>query len=108
MSRAFRQQTTESNTHYPRLLGTHGAVTSEHYLATQAGADLLKAGGNAVDAAVGAVLVEGVVDGEVRQGATSARMAVPTPENNAATRGWLPEIRLGGPWPGPTAVPLLT
>ena len=62
MSRAFRQSSTEQNTLYPRLLGTHGAVTSEHYLATQAGADLLKAGGNAVDAAVGATLVEGVVN----------------------------------------------
>ncbi len=62
MSRAFRQSSTEQNPYYPRLLGTHGAVACEHYLAVQAGADLLKAGGNAVDAAVGATLVEGVVN----------------------------------------------
>lgn len=47
---------------HPRLFGTNGAVTSEHYLAANAGADVLKAGGNAVDAAVAAVLVEGVVN----------------------------------------------
>ncbi len=47
---------------HPRLFGFNGAVTSEHYLAANAGADLLKAGGNAIDAAVGAALVEGVVN----------------------------------------------
>ena len=38
------------------------AVVSEHYLAVNAGADILKAGGNAVDAAIAAALVEGVVN----------------------------------------------
>lgn len=47
---------------HPRLFGTNGAVTSEHYLAANAAADLLKAGANAVDAAVAATLVEGVVN----------------------------------------------
>ena len=62
MSRAFRQNDTRQNTFYPKLLGTHAAVASEHYLATKAGADLIEAGGNAVDAAVGAAFVEGVVN----------------------------------------------
>jgi gamma-glutamyltranspeptidase len=47
---------------HPRLFGTNGAVTSEHHLAANAGADILKAGGNAVDAVVAAALVEGVVN----------------------------------------------
>ncbi|MDE0310224.1 MAG: gamma-glutamyltransferase family protein [Acidiferrobacterales bacterium] len=47
---------------HPRLFGFNGAVTSEHYLAAGAGADVLKSGGNAVDATVAAVLVEGVVN----------------------------------------------
>ena len=47
---------------HPRLFGTNGAVTSEHYLSANAGADVLKAGGNAVDAVVCAALVEGVVN----------------------------------------------
>ena len=62
MSRAFRQNNTSHNTYYPKLLGTHCAVATEHYLATKAGADLLGIGGNAVDAAVGATLVESVVN----------------------------------------------
>jgi gamma-glutamyltranspeptidase/glutathione hydrolase len=34
----------------PVLMGTHGMVTSTHYLASQAGFSVLKRGGNAVDA----------------------------------------------------------
>ena len=30
MSRAFRQNSTQKNTYYPQLLGTHGAVATEH------------------------------------------------------------------------------
>ena len=52
----------ENSPFHPRLFGTNGAVVSEHYLAANAGADILKAGGNAVDAAVAAALVEGVVN----------------------------------------------
>ena len=62
MSRAFRQNTSQNNTYYPQLFGTQGAIATEHYLATKAGADLLGVGGNAVDAAVGATFVEGVVN----------------------------------------------
>ena len=62
MSRAWRQNNTSQNTYYPRVLGTHCAVATEHYLATKAGADLLGIGGNAVDAAVGATFVESVVN----------------------------------------------
>ena len=62
MSRSFRQNTSQNNTYYPQLFGTHGAIATEHYLATKAGADLLGVGGNAVDAAVGATFVEGVVN----------------------------------------------
>ena len=36
----------------PRVMGAHGVISSGHYLATQAGYDVLKAGGNAFDAGV--------------------------------------------------------
>jgi gamma-glutamyltranspeptidase/glutathione hydrolase len=39
-----------------------GAVTAEHYLAADAGAEVLKGGGNAVDAVVAGTLVESLVD----------------------------------------------
>lgn len=40
--------------HRPVTLATHGMVAAPHYLAAQAGLDLLKAGGNAIDAAIAA------------------------------------------------------
>lgn len=46
-----------------RAAGTGGAVASSHPLATQAGIQVLRVGGNAIDAAVGIGLMLGVVDG---------------------------------------------
>lgn len=60
--RGFRDQPTDHTTFYPRLIGTEGAVAGNSYLSVNAGADVLKAGGNAVDAAVAMALVEGVVN----------------------------------------------
>ncbi len=60
--RAYRILPTDSTTFYPRLIGTHGAVAANSYLSVNAGVDVLKAGGNAIDAAVAATLVEGVVN----------------------------------------------
>src|SRR5262249_15308360 len=47
--------------HRPVTLATHGIVAAPHYLAAQAGLDALKAGGNAVDAAIAANAVLQVV-----------------------------------------------
>jgi len=41
----------------PRVMGTHGVVSTGHYLATMAGVETLKAGGNAFDAGVTAAMV---------------------------------------------------
>jgi gamma-glutamyltranspeptidase/glutathione hydrolase len=60
--RAYRITPTDSTTFYPRLIGTRGAVASNSYLSANAGADVLKAGGNAIDAAVAMTLVEGLVN----------------------------------------------
>ena len=60
--RAYRILPTESRTFHPRLLGTRGAVAANSNLSADAGADVLKAGGNAIDAAVAACFVEGLVN----------------------------------------------
>jgi len=62
MSRSFRNAPNDHRSLYPRLLGTRGAIASESHLATKAGAEMLDAGGNAVDAVVAAVLMENLVD----------------------------------------------
>lgn len=49
-------------THRPLIMGRNGAVASNHPVATQAGLDVLRAGGNAVDAAVATSLTLGVVE----------------------------------------------
>jgi gamma-glutamyltranspeptidase / glutathione hydrolase len=43
-------------------MGTHGMVATEHYLSALIGVDILKRGGNAVDATVAATLAEGVLN----------------------------------------------
>jgi len=60
--RAYRILPTESRTFHPRLMGTRGAVAANSNLSADAGADVLKAGGNAIDAAVAASFVEGLVN----------------------------------------------
>jgi gamma-glutamyltranspeptidase/glutathione hydrolase len=60
--RAYRILPTDATTFHPRLLGTRGAVASNSNLSASAGADVLKAGGNAFDAAVAATFVEGLVN----------------------------------------------
>jgi gamma-glutamyltranspeptidase/glutathione hydrolase len=61
-SRAYRVAPTDATTFHSRLIGTRGAVAGNSYLSVDAGADVLKAGGNAIDAAVAATLVEGLVN----------------------------------------------
>ncbi|HEY1876550.1 MAG TPA: gamma-glutamyltransferase family protein [Rhizomicrobium sp.] len=61
-SRPFRLAPTGGVTFYPRIFGQRGAVAAEHYSAALAGIEILRQGGNAVDAACAATLVEGVVN----------------------------------------------
>src|SRR5947199_8920336 len=61
-SRAYRSAPTGATTFYPRLIGRHGAVAGNAYLSVNAGVDVLKAGGNAIDAAVAACFAEGLVN----------------------------------------------
>src|SRR6202162_6761293 len=50
------------STLYPLILGREAMVSTEHSLSAAAGARMFARGGNAIDAAVAATLVEGVVN----------------------------------------------
>ena len=47
---------------YPLVMGRRGILATEHYLSASAGARMFACGGNAIDAAVAATFVEGVVN----------------------------------------------
>src|SRR5580704_1500909 len=47
---------------YPIVMGREVMISTEHYLSAAAGARMFARGGNAIDAAVAATLVEGVVN----------------------------------------------
>jgi gamma-glutamyltranspeptidase / glutathione hydrolase len=47
---------------YPQVMGREAMVATEHYLSASAGARMFARGGNAIDAAVAATLVEGIVN----------------------------------------------
>jgi gamma-glutamyltranspeptidase/glutathione hydrolase len=49
----------------PTLAGTSHMISAGHYLATQAGIDVLQAGGNAIDAGVAAGIALGVVQSDI-------------------------------------------
>jgi gamma-glutamyltranspeptidase / glutathione hydrolase len=49
-------------TWYPLVIGREAMLASTHYLASAAGARIFACGGNAIDAAIGATFVEGVVN----------------------------------------------
>lgn len=49
-------------TTYPLIMGRDAMISTEHYLSASAGARIFARGGNAIDAAVAATLVEGIVN----------------------------------------------
>ena len=49
-------------TMYPLIMGRRAMLATEHYLSASAGARIFACGGNAIDAAVAATFVEGVVN----------------------------------------------
>lgn len=51
----------------PMIAGTRYMISAGHYLATQAGFDILEAGGNAIDAGVAAGIALGVVQSDIVQ-----------------------------------------
>src|SRR6202050_5623085 len=47
---------------YPLVMGRRAMLATEHYLSAAAGARIFACGGNAIDAAIAATFVEGVVN----------------------------------------------
>lgn len=79
----------------PTIHGTRYMVSAGHFLATQAGFDILEAGGNAIDAGVAAGLALGVVHSDMVQFAGVAPIMI----YSAAENRVITISGLGG-WPG--------
>jgi len=88
-SRGFRNKDTSGNSFYPRIFGKRGAIATEHYLSAEAGIEILKQGGNAVDAAVAATFVEGVVNQQMHSigGEVTILIGVPGTDHPVAING---------------------
>jgi gamma-glutamyltranspeptidase/glutathione hydrolase len=80
-TRTFRSRPTEDTTFLPRIFGRRGAVAAEHYSAALAGIEILRQGGNAVDAACAATLVEGVVNPQMHTIGGELPILISAPEN---------------------------
>ena len=78
----------------PPIHGTHHMVSSGHHLATQAGYEVLEAGGNAVDAGVASGIALGVVLSDLVQFAGVAPIMIYLAEEDRVTTisglGWWP------------------
>ena len=78
----------------PPVHGTHHMVSAGHHLATQAGYEILEAGGNAVDAGVAAGLALGIVHSDMVQFAGVAPIMIYLAEEERVVTisglGWWP------------------
>ena len=79
----------------PTMLGTRYMVSAGHYLATQAGFNILEAGGNAVDAGVAAGMALAVVQSDIVNCGGVAPMIIYLAETNEVVTisglGWWPK-----------------
>src|SRR6202030_423586 len=60
--RTAQEKFTRMTTIYPLVMGRQAILATEHYLSAAAGARMFACGGNAIDAAIAATFVEGVVN----------------------------------------------
>jgi gamma-glutamyltranspeptidase / glutathione hydrolase len=60
--RTYRNGRTDNNCFYSDVYGSKAAIATHNFLSATAAADTIRTGGNAVDAAVAAVFVEGLVN----------------------------------------------
>jgi gamma-glutamyltranspeptidase/glutathione hydrolase len=83
----------------PQINGNKHMIAAGHYLATQAGYDILEAGGNAIDAGVAANLVLGVVQSDMVNIAGVAPIMVYLKERDEVLT-----LAGVGPWPKATSL----
>ncbi|MFN8512999.1 MAG: gamma-glutamyltransferase family protein [Thermomicrobiales bacterium] len=87
------------NAHRPAVMGARAMVSSTHYLATAAGVEILKAGGNAIDAGVAVGLCINVVE----PGLTNLAGVAPIMTYNATTKQ-VETISGLGRWPAAISI----